>query len=150
MTRTVARQIAVRICYSADFLKEDPETVLSAFFEPDHYNSLSESDQIFNEFPDDLQMEYIRKLLNSVYIHAEEIDDRIASFSEKRKLERIPKTALAVLRCAVCELLYFEDIPPSVTINEAVETAKSFDSPETVAFINGLLGSVFRSLPDSQ
>ncbi|MCR4607985.1 MAG: transcription antitermination factor NusB, partial [Oscillospiraceae bacterium] len=54
--------------------------------------------------------------------------------------------ALAVMRCAVCEMLYFDDIPPSVTINEAVEIAKSFDSPETVSFINGLLGSVNKAL----
>lgn len=148
MTRTIARQIAVRICYSADFLKEDPDILLNDFFSPDHYSSLSDSDAVYNESPDDIQMEYIRNLLRNVYLHAEEIDDRIASFSEKRKLERIPRTALAVLRCAVCELLYFEDIPASVTINEAVEIAKTFDSPETVAFINGLLGSVYRSLSE--
>ncbi|MBR0351881.1 MAG: transcription antitermination factor NusB [Oscillospiraceae bacterium] len=148
MTRTIARQIAVRICYSADFLKEDPDILLNDFFSPDHYSSLSDSDAVYNESPDDIQMEYITNLLRNVYLHAEEIDDRIASFSEKRKLERIPRTALAVLRCAVCELLYFEDIPASVTINEAVEIAKTFDSPETVAFINGLLGSVYRSLSE--
>ena len=148
MTRTIARQIAVRICYSADFLKEDPDILLNDFFSPDHYSSLSDSDAVYNESPDDIQMEYIRNLLRNVYLHAEEIDDRIASFSEIRKLERIPRTALAVLRCAVCELLYFEDIPASVTINEAVEIAKTFDSPETVAFINGLLGSVYRSLSE--
>ena len=91
MTRTVARQIAVRICFSADFLKEDPDTLLNDFFAPDHYSSLSDSDPVYNEIPDDIQMEYIHKLLRSIYLHAEEIDDRIASFSEKRKLERIPK-----------------------------------------------------------
>ncbi len=148
MTRTVARQIAVRICYSADFLKDSPDNVLDVFFSPEHYSSLADSDPVFAVFPDDTQMEYIRSLIHSVYSHAEEIDSRIASFSEKRKLERIPRTALAVLRCAVCELLYFDNIPPSVTINEAVEISKSFDSPETVAFVNGILGSVYRSISE--
>ena len=148
MTRTVARQIAVRICYSADFLKDPPDKVLDVFFSPEHYSSLSDSDPVFDVFPDDTQMEYIQNLVRSVYIHAGEIDSRIASFSEKRKLERIPRTALAVLRCAVCELLYYDNIPPSVTINEAVEISKSFDSPETVSFVNGLLGSVYRSISE--
>ena len=146
MTRTDARQIAVRICFSEDFLKAPPESVLSDFFEPEHYLSLAEDDEIYRAVPDDLQMEYVRKLITDIYEHSEEIDALIASFSEKRKLERIPRTALAVMRCAVCEMLYFDEIPASVTINEAVEIAKSFDSPETVSFINGLLGSVNRAL----
>ena len=146
MTRTDARQIAVRICFSEDFLKAPPESVLSDFFEPEHYLSLAEDDEIYRAVPDDLQKEYVRKLIKDIYEHSEEIDALIASFSEKRKLERIPRTALAVMRCAVCEMLYFDEIPTSVTINEAVEIAKSFDSPETVSFINGLLGSVNRAL----
>ena len=150
MTRTVARQIAVRICFSEDFLREEPEAVLEEFFAPEHYCTLADDDEVFETLPDDRQMEYIRSLINCVYMHSEEIDGRIASFSEKRKIERISRTALAVLRCAVCEILWFDDIPNSVTINEAVEIAKSFDSPETVSFINGLLGSLVRSMPEDQ
>ena len=150
MTRTTARQIAVRICFSDCFLKDNPEEVLGRFFDPEYYMSLSADDRIFDDYPDEIQMEYIRSLVSCVHLHAEEIDKRISSFSEKRKLGRISKTALAVLRCAVCELLYFDDIPSSVTINEAVEISKTFDSPETVSFVNGLLGSVNRTLTDAQ
>ncbi|MBP0978434.1 MAG: transcription antitermination factor NusB [Oscillospiraceae bacterium] len=149
MTRTVARQIAVRICFSEDFLNDTPDAVLDEFFEAEHYHSLIDDDELFSAVPDRQQMDYIRKLVTCVYEHSDEIDRMISSYSEKRKLERIPKTALSVLRCAVCELMYFEDIPSSVTINEAVEIAKGFDSPETVSFINGLLGSVYRSLNES-
>ena len=146
MTRTDARQIAVRICFSEDFLKDSPEAVLEDFFEPEHYDSLVEDDDLFRNSPDEQQMGYISKLIKDINAHIQEIDTLIASFSEKRRLDRIPRTALAVMRCAVCELLYFDDIPPSVTINEAVEIAKSFDSPETVSFVNGLLGSVNKYL----
>lgn len=150
MTRTIARQIAVRICFSEDFLRDDPDKVLDEFFAPEHYCTLTDDDEVFVSLPDDKQMDYIRRLINGVYMHSEEIDGRIASFSETRKIGRISRTALAVLRCAVCEILWFDDIPNSVTINEAVEIAKSFDSPETVSFINGLLGSLVRSMPEEK
>ena len=51
---------------------------------------------------------------------------------------------MAVLRCAICEVMYMDDIPNSAAINEAVELAKGYDEPETVAFINGVLGGFMR------
>ena len=148
MTRTIARQIAVRICFSEDFLNDTPDSIINDFFDEEHYKSLKEDDEIFRSIPGEREMEYIRKLITKVYEHSAEIDSMISSFSEKRKLERIPKTALSILRCAVCEMMYFDDIPASVTINEAVEIAKMFDSPETVSFVNGLLGSVNKALSE--
>ena len=59
-------------------------------------------------------------------------------------MERISRTALAVLRCAVCEILYMEDIPNAAAINEAVELCKGYDEPDTVAFVNGVLGGIMR------
>ena len=73
-----------------------------------------------------------------------EIDDLIEKSSRGWKLERISKTALAVLRCALCEILYMDDIPDAAAINEAVELAKGYDEPDTVSFINGVLGSFMR------
>ena len=54
------------------------------------------------------------------------------------------RTALAVMRCAVCEILYMDDVPASAAINEAVELDKGYDEPETVAFVNGVLGGFMR------
>ena len=145
MTRTVARQIAVRICFSSDFHEEDVQSVLSDFFQQEHYQSLAEEDGLFEEYPEGPSMEFIENLVTSVSVHMSELDGIIDSLSITRKVERIPKTALAVLRCALCEILYFDDIPPSVSVNEAVEIAKRFDSPETVSFVNALLGAYLSS-----
>jgi N utilization substance protein B len=150
MTRTVARQIAIRICFSADFLEEDAASILEAFFLPEHYESLAEEDKLFEEMPDEDQKAYIERLVTTVAGHLAEIDGIIDSRSSTRKIERIPRTALAVLRCALAEILYFEDIPPSVSVNEAVTIAKKFDSPETVSFVNGLLGAVLSSEKDAE
>ena len=61
------------------------------------------------------------------------------------------RTAMAVLRCALTELIYLEDpdVTPGVAINEAVELAKNFEEPETVSFINGVLGGYMRSGAES-
>ena len=100
--------------------------------------------------PGDSYREYIERLVTTVAGHLEEIDGIIDSRSSTRKIERIPKTALAVLRCALCEILFFEDIPPSVSVNEAVMIAKKFDTPETVSFVNGLLGAYLSSEKDAE
>ena len=84
-------------------------------------------------------------LVTGVRDHREELDDLIEQFSHGWKLSRISRTALAVLRVALYEILYMPDIPAAASINEAVELAKGYDEPETVRFINGILGSFMRS-----
>ena len=83
--------------------------------------------------------------MTGVRDHREELDDLIEQFSHGWKLSRISRTALAVLRVALYEILYMPDIPAAASINEAVELAKGYDEPETVRFINGILGSFMRS-----
>lgn len=73
-----------------------------------------------------------------------EIDDVISSCSSHWKPDRMAKTALAILRISVCEIYYFEDIPESVSINEAVELAKVYCGDDDPAFVNGVLGAVSR------
>ena len=77
--------------------------------------------------------------------HREELDGIIEQFSQGWKLSRISRTALAVLRMALYEILYMPEIPAAASINEAIELAKGFDEPETVRFINGILGGFMRS-----
>ena len=62
------------------------------------------------------------------------------------KLSRISKVSLAILRLAVCEMINFSDIPVSVSINEAVDLAKTYAADEDFSFVNGLLASVSRNL----
>ena len=73
-----------------------------------------------------------------------EIDARIDDFSHKWSRNRISRVALAVLRLAVYEMLYDEDTPVSVAINEAVELAKKFGGDEDSSFVNGVLGGISR------
>ena len=76
--------------------------------------------------------------------HVEELDAIINENSVGWKVERLPKVSLAILRLALCEILYIPSIPNGVSINEAVELAKKFSSSEDASFINGILGKYVR------
>ena len=95
-------------------------------------------------------MEYIKRLTDLIEENRSEIDGFIRRYSKGWKLERISRTALAVLRCAICEILYMDDIPNAAAINEAVELDKGYDEPDTVAFVNGVLGGFMRGEIDRE
>lgn len=144
MTRTMAREIAIQLGFAAAATGEAPAAVLERFFEQEHYESLAQEDELYAQVPSKSQMEYIRRLVTLIDEHRDEIDAQIRQYAKGWKLERISRTALAVLRCALCEILYMDDIPNAAAINEAVELAKGYDEPDTVAFVNGVLGGFMR------
>lgn len=76
--------------------------------------------------------------------HLDEIDQLIYAHSHKWSKGRISRVALSIMRLAVYEMRYVEDIPVSVSINEAVELAKKYGGDEDSAFINGVLGGISR------
>ncbi len=73
------------------------------------------------------------------------IDEAIAAFSHKWSKDRISRVALSIMRLAVYEMRYVEDIPVSVSINEAVELAKKYGGDEDSSFVNGVLGGIARA-----
>ncbi len=143
MKRMTARQLAVQLLFSMEINRLTPDDAFTLFFEEEHYQSLKEEDLVFKDFPDDVQMAYIREIVEKTYRNLDEIDAVIERYSKDWKKERLSKTTLAILRCAICEILY-TDIPDSVSADEAVEQAKRYDSPKAAAFINGVLGSFIR------
>lgn len=144
MTRVTARQIAVQMLFSMEANSASVEDALALFFSEDHYDSLRDEDELFQETPDKEQTAYIRRVLLAAEEHMPEIDEIISRYSSGWKLNRIARSTLAILRCALCEILYMDDIPDSAAVNEAVELGKSYDSPQAAAFINGVLGSFLR------
>lgn len=144
MTRTTAREIAVQLSFSQAITCENAEEVLDRFFDQAYYATLAKEDALLSEYPDDKQLCYIRTLVTGVAASKAELDGMIGKYSRGWKLSRITRTAAAVLRCAMYEILYMEEVPDAAAINEAVELAKGYDEPETVAFINGILGSFMR------
>lgn len=95
--------------------------------------------------------EYAVSLLAEIKDHAEEIDDRISEASENWSLSRMPIVDRAILRASVCEIYFIEDVPVSVSINEAVELAKEFGGEdESSRFVNGILGRIARTMDSDE
>ena len=90
------------------------------------------------------------ELVNLVTEHRPELDETIGRYTRGWALSRISKISMAILRCALCEILYVEDVPTGTAIDEAVEIAKRYEEPETVSFINGVLGSFVREELDTK
>lgn len=84
--------------------------------------------------------------LEAVQDHHEEIDRIISENLDKWTIDRVAKTDLAILRTAVAEMLYVEEIPVNVSINEAVNLAKKYGDERSYAFINSVLGKISGSL----
>lgn len=90
--------------------------------------------------------EYIRTLYFGILEKDGELDAYIEKYAKGRTLARISKIAKAVMRISIYEMLYIDDIPASVSINEAVELAKQYDDDKTKAFVNGILNAVKEEL----
>ena len=84
------------------------------------------------------------RLAETASSHLEELDETIAKRLKGWKLSRISRVSHALLRLAVCEMLYFDDIPVGASINEAVELAKIYGDADAPKFINGVLGAISR------
>lgn len=144
MTRSTARELAIQLCFAASATRREPAELLEDFFSEEHFATLASEGELFAERPDERQMAYIRSLTSLVWAHRDELDGYIERYAHGWRPERISRTALAVLRCAICEILYLEDVPNAAAINEAVELDKNYDDPDTVAFVNGVLGGFMR------
>ena len=145
MVRNTAREIAVHLAYELSFTDKTAEELVAERLSRDGFAELSGEDELYSEAPNAKQAEYIRRLVKGVAEHGAELDGYIARYYKGWNFARIPLVASAIMRVAMYEILYMPDIPIGVSINEAVEIAKKYETPETVKFINGILGSFVRA-----
>ena len=89
--------------------------------------------------------DFAEKLAKGVEQNREKIDEQISRYIRGWKFSRLSRVAVAALRLAVYEILYEDNLPDSVSINEAVELAKKYGSVEDAPFVNGVLASVVKS-----
>lgn len=144
MTRNTAREIAVHLAYELSFTELPAEELLNRRLSEERFAELSGEDELYAAAPEKDQAEYIRGVVRGVSEHAPELDGYIAKYAKGWRFERIPLVAGAIMRVAMYEAMYRDDIDVGVAMNEAVEIAKKYETPETVKFINGILGSFVR------
>lgn len=129
MTKSEKREIAFSLVYEIGFSDKTMDEII----------------ENAREIREETVGEYAYKAATGVFEHLGQIDENITKFSEKRSLKRLPSVSLAVLRLAVYEILFCDNIPDSVAISEAVRLAEKFGDDKDYAYINGVLGSVARS-----
>ena len=145
MTRSPAREIAMHCSFSLGFTTLSPEALLEERLTTASFEAWKDEEELYSEFPSEKQIQYIRKLVCGVGSHGPELDEYIGQYAVNWKFERIPRTATAIMRVAMYEILYMTEIPNRAAINEAVEIAKKYEDAKTVSFINGILGAFVRA-----
>jgi N utilization substance protein B len=124
--RRRAREIALQVLYQTEF--NQAEEVLDLFWE--NFEGLKGA------------MDFSRRIIRGVEQHREDLDRIIERYSSHWKIGRMAHVDRNILRIAVYELLYCDDIPPKVAINEAIDIGKKYGSEDSGAFINGVLDKV--------
>jgi transcription antitermination protein NusB len=132
-TRRKSRELALQMLFQADLGQQPPEEVERTF-----WGGRGEVAREVQEFAED-----IFRLARE---HAAEIDQLIETHAENWRMDRMAAVDRNILRAAVAELLGFPATPRAVVINEAIEIARKFSSPESVQFINGVLDSVGKEI----
>ncbi len=146
MTRRTAREILVKIFFQADVNGDsDCSEYTSRIERADDLREYldtcgSEDAQDVSVMGD--QMDFIKAVTFAWDMHRKEVDEAIEKYSINWKLDRMARADLAILREAASEIMYIDDVPAAVTINEAVELAKVYGTEKSTKFINALLGKI--------
>ncbi|HFE9681925.1 TPA: transcription antitermination factor NusB [Clostridium perfringens] len=134
MNRVKSREYLLQLAYQMEITSE---TALETF------NSFMENEDISK---DDLDLAYIKSGLLGIEENKKKLDSLIESQLVKWKLNRISKVNLSILRISTYEILFAEDVPGKVSINEAIELCKKYSDNKSVSFINGVLDKVYKNM----
>lgn len=134
MNRKRSREIAMELLFGMTLSKNSLEETIEIFIE-DFEMSLKTID-----------LEYIKEILAKVEENKAVIDQKIEESLTNWKLDRVSKVNLSILRLAIAEMLYLDDVPEKVAINEAIELTKKYSDEKSVSFVNGVLDKAFKSL----
>jgi len=120
--------MAMKLLYQMEIQKEDREAQKELFFKE---NPLSENDKA-----------YVNDVIDGVFANLDYISELIEKNSKGWKINRISKIDLSIMRLSIYEICFRNDIPYSVSVNEAVELAKKYSGEDAGSFINGILSKI--------
>ncbi|MBS4536207.1 transcription antitermination factor NusB [Clostridium sp. D2Q-14] len=135
MGRRNARESSMKLLYQLELNKDFNEETIESFFNNEDFSN--------EDFSKDEQ-KYIDHSIRTIKEKLNVIDENIEKHINGWKKDRLSKVDLAILRIAIYEIMYRDDIPTEVSINESIEISKKFSSDESSKFINGVLGTFVR------
>lgn len=144
MKRRSARIVAVQSLYQIEMNRITPQEALYASMEEALHDNESGTDVTDS----DELLQYVRELLDDLVPKIPDIDRLLTNFLEGYQVERLSRVDREVLRLGVYEMLYRNDIPPRVAVNEAIELAKHFGTEESGKFVNGVLGKMIKRVDE--
>lgn len=154
--RTAARRLALDVLYEAEIRNTLP---LEAFELRSSYGwvvptsadeEMAPGPAVDTDAPSDEAVAYARLLVSGIQEHHADIDELISRYADRWTIERMPVIDRNVVRIATFELLWSEDVPVAVAINEAVELAKALSTDDSGRFVNGVLGRIAETIPSSE
>ena len=134
-SRRVGREYALRVLYAYEMTQNPIERIIN--------------DDLMGQLSAEKTRKFSMDLVKSYVEHMQEFDDMIRFKTLNWEFSRIAILDRVLLRIGICELLYFEDIPPKVTINEAIEIAKKYSTEKSGKFVNGILDAILQDLRKS-
>ena len=144
MSRTTARAAAMQMIFEKVSGGQGGEETLKMVYDELREDGFPGVEQKKKKEPDTEDRDYITAALEGVISHREEIDELIGRTAKGWSIDRMSLVDLTILRLAVWEILYAEDVPGSVSIAEAMELTERFSDPEDKSFVNGILGTILR------
>ena len=134
MNRKRSREIAMELLFGMTLSKNTLEETIETFIEDYEMNLKT------------IDLEYIKGILAKVEENITVIDQKIEEALTNWKIDRVSKVNISILRLAIAEMLYVEDVAEKVAINEAIELTKKYSDEKSVSFVNGVLDKAFKSL----
>lgn len=138
VTRKQWREVAFLILFEKAFMEKTIEEIIA-----DAQDSFNDEDDILNLIAN--PNEFVLRVVNGVYNNLEAIDKAIEANLINWRMNRISKVSICLMRMAIYEMMFEKDIPAGVSINEAVEFAKTYAGQEEASFINGVLGAAAKT-----
>lgn len=130
--RRKARELVLQACYAFELSKNPPQQILETLILPADLDSANK--------------EFAVRLFLKTLEHVDEFNAMIREKAANWELDRIAIIDRILLRMAICEFLYFDDIPPKVSIDEAIEIAKKYSTENSGRFVNGILDAILNDL----
>ncbi|TDF99243.1 transcription antitermination factor NusB [Paenibacillus piri] len=142
MRRRLARELAVQSLYQMEMNGADAGVAIAAVVEE---AQTDDEAQLIHK-KDTIAPEEIRELVEGTAANKAKIDDLLSDYLKGWQMDRLSRVDREVLRLAAYEMVYRDDVPPKVVVNEAIELAKHFGTEESGKFVNGVLGKMIKEL----
>lgn len=157
--KVTSREYMMKLIYQSDINKEDIESILDTFLNDNfeyivnryeelrlQYSNNPKIELGELELDDVIDKDYMEKTCGYLKENNEKINELINKYAKNWTVNRMPKVDIAILRLAICEILFVKEIPSKVSVNEALEISKVYCDDKAPKFINGILGSIINEI----